>query len=83
MRGPPAKPSRNTEVAPDDHQGAENRSKSLTDYGHAPWRYRRAIVPVTVIILAALFSVQSRGSGGLGRYFSPIMALWDSLERTC
>jgi KUP system potassium uptake protein len=36
----------------------------------------RAIVPVTVIILAALFSVQSRGSGGLGRYFGPIMALW-------
>ena len=36
----------------------------------------RAIVPATVVILAALFSVQSRGSGGLGRYFGPVMALW-------
>jgi KUP system potassium uptake protein len=34
------------------------------------------IVPATVIILAGLFSVQSRGSGGLGRYFGPVMALW-------
>jgi KUP system potassium uptake protein len=34
------------------------------------------IVPATVLILAALFSIQSRGSGGLGRYFGPIMALW-------
>jgi len=35
-----------------------------------------AIVPVTVVILAALFAVQHRGSGGLGRYFGPVMALW-------
>jgi KUP system potassium uptake protein len=34
------------------------------------------IVPVTVIILAALFSIQSQGSGGLGRYFGPVMAVW-------
>jgi KUP system potassium uptake protein len=34
------------------------------------------IVPLTVVILAALFSIQSRGSGGLGRYFGPVMALW-------
>ncbi len=34
------------------------------------------IVPLTVGILAALFSIQSRGSGGLGRYFGPVMALW-------
>ena len=25
---------------------------------------------------SALFSIQSRGSGGLGRYFGPVMALW-------
>jgi len=35
-----------------------------------------AIVPATVVILVALFSVQSRGSGGLGRYFGPVMAVW-------
>ena len=34
------------------------------------------IVPLTVVILAALFSIQHRGSGGLGRYFGPVMALW-------
>jgi KUP system potassium uptake protein len=34
------------------------------------------IVPLTVIILAALFSIQRRGSGGLGRYFGPVMAVW-------
>ncbi len=34
------------------------------------------IVPATVVILAGLFSIQSRGSGGLGRYFGPVMALW-------
>ena len=35
-----------------------------------------AIVPATVVILAVLFSVQSRGSGGLGRYLGPVMVLW-------
>lgn len=34
------------------------------------------IVPLTVIILAALFSIQSRGSGRLGRYFGPVMVAW-------
>jgi KUP system potassium uptake protein len=34
------------------------------------------IVPLTVAILAALFAIQSRGSGGLGRYFGPVMAVW-------
>jgi KUP system potassium uptake protein len=36
----------------------------------------RAIIPLTVAILAALFSIQHRGSGGLGRYFGPVMAVW-------
>jgi KUP system potassium uptake protein len=39
-------------------------------------RLEAAIVPVTVLILVVLFSIQSRGSGGLGRYFGPVMALW-------
>jgi KUP system potassium uptake protein len=34
------------------------------------------IIPVTVVILAGLFSIQSRGSGGLGRFFGPVMAVW-------
>src|SRR5262245_56913895 len=39
-------------------------------------RLEPLIVPSTVLILAILFSIQSRGSGGLGRYFGPVMALW-------
>ena len=35
-----------------------------------------AAVPVTIIILAALFAVQYRGTGGVGRIFGPILLLW-------
>jgi KUP system potassium uptake protein len=34
------------------------------------------VIPVSVAILVALFSVQSRGTAGIARVFSPIMALW-------
>ena len=34
------------------------------------------IVPLTVVILAALFWVQSRGTGNIGAVFGPIMLLW-------
>jgi KUP system potassium uptake protein len=34
------------------------------------------IVPVTCLILAGLFAVQSRGTEGIGRVFGPIMVLW-------
>jgi KUP system potassium uptake protein len=33
-------------------------------------------VPLTVVILAALFAVQSRGTHQIGRVFGPIMVLW-------
>jgi KUP system potassium uptake protein len=39
-------------------------------------RFQPIIVPSTVVILIALFSIQRRGSGGLGRYFGPVMTLW-------
>ena len=35
-----------------------------------------AILPITLLILLALFSIQHRGTGNMGRYFSPIMVLW-------
>ncbi len=35
-----------------------------------------AIVPITVLILIGLFSIQRRGSGQLGRMFGPVMLLW-------
>ena len=36
-----------------------------------PW-----VVPITVVILIALFSVQRRGTGGLGGLFGPVMVVW-------
>ncbi|HET8655629.1 MAG TPA: potassium transporter Kup [Longimicrobiaceae bacterium] len=38
--------------------------------------FRPYIVPITVAILVALFAVQSRGTGRVGRVFGPIMLLW-------
>ena len=37
----------------------------------APW-----VVPLTVVILTSLFMVQKRGTGGIGKVFGPIMAVW-------
>jgi KUP system potassium uptake protein len=35
-----------------------------------------AVVPVTCLILLALFAVQQRGTGAVGALFGPIMAAW-------
>ena len=35
-----------------------------------------AIVPLTVVILAALFAIQHKGTGGVGRVFGPILLVW-------
>ncbi|HEY5348060.1 MAG TPA: potassium transporter Kup [Rhizomicrobium sp.] len=37
----------------------------------APW-----IMPVTLVILIALFMMQSRGTAKIGRIFGPVMVLW-------
>lgn len=34
------------------------------------------VIPVTLGILVALFTIQRRGSGGIGRLFGPVMGLW-------
>jgi KUP system potassium uptake protein len=34
------------------------------------------VVPTTIAILVALFMIQSRGTGAIGRLFGPIMVLW-------
>ncbi|HET7274089.1 MAG TPA: potassium transporter Kup [Longimicrobiaceae bacterium] len=34
------------------------------------------ILPITVVILIALFAVQSRGTAGIGKVFGPITLLW-------
>jgi KUP system potassium uptake protein len=34
------------------------------------------VVPVTLLVLVALFSVQRHGTGGIGALFGPVMLLW-------
>jgi KUP system potassium uptake protein len=36
----------------------------------------RWVVPVTLVVLAGLFMVQRFGTGGIGRFFGPVTALW-------
>ena len=34
------------------------------------------VLPITIGILVALFAIQSRGTGRIGKIFGPVMALW-------
>ncbi|MFC7515612.1 potassium transporter Kup [Herbaspirillum sp. GCM10030257] len=34
------------------------------------------VVPLTVIVLVGLYSVQARGTAGIGKWFGPIMVVW-------
>jgi KUP system potassium uptake protein len=34
------------------------------------------VLPISVIVIVALFAVQGYGTGGVGRVFGPVMALW-------
>lgn len=34
------------------------------------------VVPLTIIVLVALYAVQRHGTAGIGRFFGPIMMLW-------
>jgi KUP system potassium uptake protein len=36
----------------------------------------RAIVPVTAVLLALLFAIQSRGTSRIGRVFGPVLIVW-------
>lgn len=35
-----------------------------------------AVVPVSLVILVALFAIQRHGTAAIGRYFGPVMLLW-------
>ena len=41
------------------------------------------IVPITAVIIAALFSVQRQGSAIVGRFFGPVMVAWFVTIATC
>ena len=34
------------------------------------------VIPLTVVILLALFSLQKRGTAGIGRFFGPLTLVW-------
>ena len=36
----------------------------------------RWVVPLTIVIIVALFAIQSRGTGSVGKFFGPVTVLW-------
>ena len=38
--------------------------------------FTKYVVPITLVILFALFLVQKRGTGGIGKFFGPITLVW-------
>lgn len=38
--------------------------------------FKRWVIPLTLVILFALFAVQKRGTAGIGRFFGPITLVW-------
>jgi KUP system potassium uptake protein len=36
----------------------------------------RFVVPITLVVLTMLFTVQKHGTGGIGKFFGPVTALW-------
>ena len=47
-------------------EGLEVSAPDLKDY----------VLPISAVVIVALFAVQSRGTGSVGRVFGPVMALW-------
>jgi KUP system potassium uptake protein len=39
-------------------------------------RFSPVVVPLTCVILVALFSIQRRGTGDVGKLFGPVMVVW-------
>ena len=38
--------------------------------------FKKSVIPLTLIILLALFWVQKRGTAGIGKFFGPITLIW-------
>lgn len=49
---------------------------AMEGLGVANPHWARWSLPLTVVILIALFAIQSHGTGALGRFFGPVMLLW-------
>jgi KUP system potassium uptake protein len=37
---------------------------------------KRYVVPISIVVLVGLYSLQRRGTGGIGRWFGPVMVVW-------
>jgi KUP system potassium uptake protein len=38
--------------------------------------FKKAVIPLTLVVLFLLFAVQKRGTAGIGRFFGPITLVW-------
>lgn len=38
--------------------------------------FKKAVIPLTLVILFALFAVQKRGTAGIGKFFGPLTLVW-------
>ncbi len=38
--------------------------------------FAKGVIPITLVILFALFAVQKKGTAGIGRFFGPITLIW-------
>ena len=44
--------------------------------GVAAPQLQGVVIPITLVVLAGLFAVQRFGTGGIGKFFGPIMMVW-------
>jgi KUP system potassium uptake protein len=42
-----------------------------------------AVVPITIVVIVALFMLQRIGSAGVGKLFGPVMAVWFTVIAAC
>ena len=49
---------------------------AVEGFGVAAPALGRAVIPITAILLTALFAVQIKGTSGIGRVFGPILIVW-------
>ena len=54
-------------------EGSKTIDPGLTDW----------VVPITAVIIIALFSVQSRGTAVVGKFFGPVMIVWFTVIGAC
>ena len=38
--------------------------------------FKTWVIPITLVVLLLLFSVQKRGTAGIGKFFGPVMVVW-------